>query len=111
VTSWRCVTVALVAVSVALITWMYLRDRASYTPQQAERAHAELDAERVLRSLALPSACDGHCSIDLMERVAPHRWRVRFRGPAWQRCFVLNVSAFAYRPQSGLSGLRLIGCE
>lgn len=108
---WRRVTVALVAVSLALVAWMYLRDRAGYTTQQAERAHAGIDAERVFNLVEPTRACGGRCSIELLDQVAPHRWRIRLRAPAWQRCFVLNVNAFTYLPQSGLGGLRLSRCE
>jgi hypothetical protein len=108
---WRFATASLVAASVALVAWMYVRDRAGYSPPQAERAQAGLDAERVLTALGPSRACRGHCSVDLVRRIAPGQWLVRFRAPTWQRCFVVNVHAFAYRPQSGLSGVRPSGCE
>lgn len=108
---WRRLTLVLVAACLALPAWIYLRDRAGYSPQQAERVHAELDAERVLGLLRPSRACGGRCSLELLGRVAPQLWRVQFRAPAWQRCFLLNLEAFRYLPQSGLSGVRLSGCR
>jgi hypothetical protein len=107
---WRRVTLALVGLCLTLPAWMYLRERVGYSPQQAERAQAELDADRILTLLKPSRACRGRCSIELKGTVAPHLWRVRFQAPAWQRCFVLNVNIFRYEPQNGLSGLRLSGC-
>jgi hypothetical protein len=108
---WRYVTASLVAASVALLGWMYVRDRAPYSPHEAERAQAGLDAERFLSAFGPSRACRGHCSVNLVRKIAPHQWLFQFRSPTWQRCFVLSVNAFTYRPQSGLSGVRSSGCD
>jgi hypothetical protein len=108
--TWRRATVILVGLLVGLSTWMYLRDRGPYTLRMSPRVSAERDAEHLLALLMPSRACSGSCGVRALGRSGAGQWRVQVRAHAWRRCFVITLSQFGYSEQSGVTGLRSIGC-
>jgi hypothetical protein len=108
---WRLVTMILVGLLVGLSAWMYLRDRGSYALPTSPRAQAERDADHLLAVLAPSRVCSGRCDARALSRSEAGQWRVQLRTPTWRRCFVIKLSQFGYSEQSGMTGVRSIGCS
>jgi hypothetical protein len=107
---WRGLTIGLLLGCAALTAIVYLGSGA-IDHHVAERSLAASDARQVLRMVADPATCSGRCSAQVIDRSGAHRWRVRLVAPRWERCFEIEVTAFNYSPDRGLSGLRQEGCR
>ena len=108
---WRAATLVLVTAFMVLSGWMYLRDKGSYTPLHSERAQVQRAAGRMIELLAPSGTCVDHCGVDVLERTAPHVWRVRLTVRAWQGCFILALGALRFSEQHGVSGIRSVPCH
>lgn len=107
---WRLATALIVALTVTLVGFMYLRDRDTSAARLDERRLAAADGREVLGSLTTVQSCAGGCRADAIDRVAPSVWRVRLQTPTWRRCFELQIRAFGYSPETGFRGLRSVSC-
>jgi hypothetical protein len=107
---WRRATIILLGLVVGLSAWMYLRDRGSYAVPTTPRAQAERDADHLLDLLAPSGVCADRCDARALGRSGPGQWRVQLRTPAWRRCFLVRLNQFEYGKQTGMTGLRSIGC-
>jgi hypothetical protein len=108
--TWRRTSLLLLGLSVALWSWIYLRDLGAYQPSNSEGARAQLDAERLLTLISTPSRCSGDCASRVLDRAGPHRWRVSLTTPSGQRCFVIDTDRFRYTDERGMTGLWSVGC-
>jgi hypothetical protein len=74
---WLYLTIGLLATSVCLIGWIYLRDRdtAGALPGPTERQLARIDATATLNHLA-GADCHPHCSAKLLARTKPEHWLI-----------------------------------
>jgi hypothetical protein len=107
---WFGVTVALLAASALLVAWIYLRDRhtSNWQPSQAALAHA--DAATVLAALQ-GYHCHRGCTFKLLGHSRGPHWLARINLRSDSRCFDIDVKAFAFSPQQGLSGIEQISCS
>jgi hypothetical protein len=106
---WLGVTVALLAASAVLVTWIFLRDRhvPDWRPSQSAVAHE--DARAVLASLE-GYHCHSGCDYQLLSSSGV-RWLARVRVPWATRCFEIDVKTFEYSPTHGLSGIQRVRCS
>jgi hypothetical protein len=106
---WLGVTLGLLAASVCLVGWIYLRDRdtSGWLPPEGRLAHA--DANYALAELG-GQECPSHCSADVLGQTQPHHWLVRFTVVGRPECLLIDLRTFAVSQQHGLSGVRLQSC-
>ena len=105
---WLGVTVALLAATLALVGWVYLRDRdtANWRPPEAQAVH--VDARVALAALEGPE-CPRGCRARVLSRVRPEYWLVRITLRGRPRCLQIDLDAFAIG-QYGLVGAQPSRC-
>ncbi|HSZ69882.1 MAG TPA: hypothetical protein VK756_05940 [Solirubrobacteraceae bacterium] len=105
---WLALTVGLLCASVALVGWVYLRDRDTASWRPSERQLARVDAEDVLSAVG-GGACRTGCASQELGRVRPRRWLVRVTAGGRTLCLEIDLDAFAMSPR-GVAGARLARC-
>lgn len=107
---WFGVTIALLVASALLVIGIYVRDRhiSNWRPSQAALAHH--DAAVVLSALE-GYHCHRGCSFKVLGHSRGSDWLARIRVRSDSRCFDIDVRAFAFSAQQGLSGIEQISCS
>jgi hypothetical protein len=109
---WLYVTIGLLATSVCLVGWIYLRDRntSSYLPPPlTERQLAHVDATATLNHLA-GADCRSHCAAELLARTKAEHWLIRITVKGHPRCLQINLNTFTVSQPSDLTGVRPSRC-
>jgi hypothetical protein len=109
---WLYITVGLLATSVCLVGWIYLRDRdtSSYLPPgPTERQLADIDATATLNQLA-GADCRPDCTAKLLARTTAEHWLIRITVKGHPRCLQINLYTFRISPQHGLTGVQPSHC-
>jgi hypothetical protein len=109
---WFYVTLGLLASSVCLVGWIYLRDRhtSSYQPSGlTERQLAHADASTTLAVLNKAN-CRSDCAIELLGHTGPHRWLVRLTLKGRPKCLQIDLDTFTFSQQHGLVGVQPSRC-
>lgn len=107
---WFVVTVALLAASALLVSWIYLRDRhtSNWRPSPAALAHA--DAATLLATQRAYH-CHSGCTFKVLGHSRGPHWLARINIRSDARCFDIDVDSFAFSPQHGLSGMEEVSCS
>ncbi len=109
--TWLYLTLGLLATSVCLVLWIYLRDRdtSSYLPPgPTERQLAQIDATVMLNPLA-GAHCLPDCTAKLLDRTKPEHWLIRITIKGHPQCLQINLYTFRITPQ-GLIGVQPTPC-
>jgi len=102
---WFYVSVGLLATSFCLVTWIYLRDRnTDWRPPEAQLARA--DAALMLNNVLRGTVCRYGCAAVVLGHNASHRWLVCITVRHRSRCLEINLDAFTFSQQHGLSGVQ-----
>ena len=107
---WLAATVVLVATSLSLVAWVYLRDRGPTGSRPPERTLALSDARIVFADLG-GTRCTRGCGVRLIGRSAPRRWRARITMGRRIRCFDIDLDHFALVARQGLTGVQAVHCD
>jgi hypothetical protein len=102
---WLGVTIGLLAVSLSLAAWVYLRDRETSTWHPPERPIALADATAALAAFG-GGGCHSDCAADLLERRQPGRWLARITVRGQTQCLEIDLDRFALNSRHGLSGVQ-----
>ena len=108
---WLYVTLGLLAASVCLVGWIYLRDRdtSSYQPPAlTERQVAQIAATTTLTELG-GGDCGADCAT-VLGRTQPRQWLVRITVKGHPRCLRISLDTFTVSYQHRLSGVRPSRC-
>lgn len=105
---WLGVTAALLAASLCLVAWVYLRDRDTSGWRLPERQVARADAAVALTEFAGPD-CRPGCAAQLLGHIQPHRWLVRLTVRGQPLCLRIDLNTFAVGPRY-LSGVQPSRC-
>jgi hypothetical protein len=100
---WLALTAALLSASVALLAWVYLRDRHTDDWRPPERQLARADARAATAALA-GASCHAGCAIELLAHTSSDVWLVRLDLRPRPQCLQIELRAFATGPL-GLSGV------
>jgi hypothetical protein len=106
---WLGLTVALLSASVALLAWVYLRDRdtAGWRPPQRQLVRADA---RVAAAALTGASCHAVCAAEPLARVSSDVWLVRIDWRPRPRCLLIDLGTFAIGPR-GFSGVRSTRCS
>lgn len=103
-------TVGLLATSVCLVAWIYLRDRdTNWRPQEPQLARA--DAAIVFNHTLNGANCRSGCATEVLGYVGPNRWLLRIIVRRQPRCLQIDLDTFTYSEQRGLSGVQPSRCR
>jgi hypothetical protein len=108
---WLYITLGLLACSVCLVGWIYLRDRdtsGALPPTLAERQRAEIAATIKLDTLGgadCPSGC-----VTVLGRTQPQQWLMRITVKGHPQCLQINLHKFRVRKPYDLTGVRPSPC-
>jgi hypothetical protein len=104
---WLAATVGLLAVSLALIAGIYVRDRNPSQWLPPQRNVAGYDAETILLDLR----CGHLCSYTLLGNPRRNHWvaRIAMLG-ATVDCFDIDVTSFDITGTQGISGAHVVRC-
>jgi hypothetical protein len=106
---WLAVTLALLGISAALVTGIYLRDRdTSWRP--APRTAADFDARMVLTYVAGPD-CGARCSYELLANPRDNHWLARIVDRSRAECVDINLDTFGINESHGIAGIVMINCD
>jgi hypothetical protein len=109
---WLYVTIGLLASSVCLIGWIYLRDRSTSSKPPAalsnERQMAHIAASITLSEIG--GGCHPDCRAEVLDRSGAHLWLVRVTAHGRTRCLQINLGAFRVNGAHRLSGVRPRRC-
>ena len=104
---WLGLTVALLAASASLLSWVYLRDRDAVGWRAPESQLAHADAVIVLEG----EDCHWRCAVAVQGRAGqPHRWLVRLTVRGRPQCLRIDVDTFTVTRQDGLTGVQPRRC-
>jgi hypothetical protein len=107
---WLGVTIGLLAASVSLVAWVYLRDRnTSQRGRGPERTVARADAAASL-AVINGRGCRSDCAAELVERRQPGRWLARITVRGQTQCVEIDLDTFAIGSRHGLSGVQPSRC-
>ncbi len=106
---WLGVTIGLLAASLSLAAWVYLRDRETSGWRPSERSIALADATTALAAFA-GRDCHSHCGAELLERRQPGRWLARIGVRGQTQCLEIDLDTFAAGARYGLSGVHPSRC-
>jgi hypothetical protein len=106
---WLGITIGLLAVSLSLIAWVYLRDRGTSQWRPSERAIASADATAVLAAIDGPG-CHPDCAAELLGRRQSGRWLARITVRGQTQCLEIELDAFALGPEHALAGVQPSQC-
>jgi hypothetical protein len=81
-----------------------------FMPPLSTKSRAQVDAAKLLDVLG-PQLCGSQCTARVLGKTGAESWIIRLSGPSWQRCFKLDLTAFGYREDRGLSGLSTADCR
>lgn len=98
---WRIAVAGLLGILIA--TWVAIGLALMSKPQSA-REMALFDGRQLMSVQIAPSACQGRCTVRVLNRVDGQSWRVELTTPIWQRCFVVNPTAFYFNVDTGFRG-------
>ena len=98
---WRIAVAGLLGILIA--TWVAIGLALMSQPQSA-REMALFDGRQLMSVQIAPSACHGRCTVRLLNRVDRQSWRVALTTPIWQRCFVVEPTAFYFNVDTGFRG-------
>jgi hypothetical protein len=106
---WLGVTIVLLALSTALVSGIYVRDRdTNWRPPVGQLARA--DAADLLAHLAVDTACHGRCAAEVRATGRPDRWFAQISIKSRTQCFEIDANAFAFTPAHGFSGIAEVSC-
>jgi len=108
---WLYLTLGLLATSVCLVGWIYLRDRdtsSALPPAPAERQVAQTAANTTLNELG-GGDCGSDCAT-VLGRTQPHQWLVRITVKGHPRCLQIDLDTFTVSYPHRLSGVRPSRC-
>ena len=89
---WLLLTLVLLASSVGLLGWVYLRDRDTHwQPTEPQLAYAA--AEGTLGELG-GVGCSVGCSAEALTRLAPYSWLARITVRDRTRCVQIDLQTF-----------------
>lgn len=106
---WLGVTIALLTASATLVIWIYVRDRHVSNWKPSNTAIAQQDAGTVLAALE-GYHCHHGCSYEVLGRSVGSRWLARISLPWATRCFEIDIKAFTFSSEQGLSGTEQVRC-
>lgn len=106
---WLGVTIGLLAASLSLVAWVYLRDRDTSGWRPPERPIALADATAALAAFA-GRGCHSNCAAELLERRQPGRWLARITVRGQTQCLEIELDTFAVASRHGLSGVQPSRC-
>jgi hypothetical protein len=108
---WLYLTLGLLATSVCLIGWIYLRDRDTSNalpPRPTERQLAQIAATTTLNELG-GGDCGSGCAT-VLGRTQPRQWLVRITVKGHPRCLRIDLDTFTVSYPHRLSGVRPSRC-
>ena len=106
---WLGVTIGLLAASLSLVAWVYLRDRDASPWHPSERPIARADATAALAAFG-GHGCYSDCAAELLERRQPGRWLVRITARGQTHCLQIDLETFAVSSTRGLAGVQPTRC-
>jgi hypothetical protein len=106
---WFAAMMAFVALLVAGIAWVALRDYQSGDALHGQRAEALLHAGQLLRLSEGGRPCP-YCRADVVGPLREHVWRVSLQMQHRLTCFDIDNDRFALRPSRGVTGVREAAC-
>jgi hypothetical protein len=105
---WFLLTLALLACSAGLVSWIYLRDRdTNWQPSEPQLAYSA--AEGTLGELG-GAGCSVGCSAEVLTRLAPYSWLARITVRGKTRCVQIDLQAFNTYGPHGLTGVKAQRC-
>jgi hypothetical protein len=105
---WLYATITLLAMSVSLGSWVYLRDRDTNW-QPPEPRLARTDAKIALNYALRGDPCRSGCWDEVLDQTCSGDWLVRLTIRHRPRCLLIDVHTFTLS-EHGLSGVRLSRC-
>jgi hypothetical protein len=106
---WLAATAALVAATVALGAWIWLRDRSTSGWRGAGRALAFSDAQVLLGGIS-GHRCGAGCDARVVGQDGDGRWLVRLRLNGSAQCYRLDTDAFTSSVTHGVAGVEATRC-
>jgi hypothetical protein len=106
---WLGVTIGLLAASLSLVAWVYLRDRDTSGWRRSERPIALADAAVALAAFGGPG-CHRDCGVELLEHQQSGHWFARITTRGQTQCLEINLATFAFNSRHGLTGVRPSRC-
>jgi hypothetical protein len=104
---WLFATIGLLAASLCLLGWIYLRDRdTNWRP--AETQVVQANVEGALGELPR-SDCSEGCKTKILRRTGAHRWLVSITARGQTRCIQIELDGPAASGH-GLSGIQPSPC-
>lgn len=98
---WRIAVAGLLGI--LIVTWAAIGLTLMSKPQSA-REMALFDGHQLMSVQIAPSACHRRCTVRVLNRVDAQSWRVELTTPIWQRCFVVEPTAFYFNVDTGFRG-------
>jgi hypothetical protein len=106
---WLAVTIGLLAASLSLAAWVYLRDRDTSGWRGPERPIALADVTAALGAFG-GRGCHSACAAKLLERRQSGRWLARITVRGQTQCLEIDLDTFASDSRHGLSGVQPSRC-
>lgn len=92
---WFYVTIGLLATSLCLVVWIYLRDRdTNWRLPEAQQAH--VDVASMLHNALRGADCHSGCATEVLGRSGPHNWLVRITVKHRSRCLQIDLNTFRF---------------